>query len=275
MTKIITHDGKGHQDDFLATCVCIHQLNAPAFRAKCLEEQLLDSDNWVLDQGNKFEPELHNFDHHQLKKEICSLTMVLDYFYGENYREYLPQLRFIEILDSYGSKKAAEFAQTKLENFETISSPIASSIIRIFSKIDGEIVDPFYSIMKEIGKDLCEKIEETQLLLMELENSKILIHENIKILDVSCCKVPKNCKHDILPTKLYCKKKNINPEVILSKDSRQNGFRMISINTDGLKFIPCEKSYYTHVSGVLTGFENYEDYKFILDHSKNVNSNNL
>jgi hypothetical protein len=264
MIKIISHDGKGHQDDFLATCVCIYKLNAPAYRIKVTEENLKSADDWVLDQGRKFEPEMHNFDHHQIEEEICAFTMVLDYFYGENYRDLMPQLRFIEIFDSYGPKKAAEFIEIKEENLDVIASPIYISIIRLFSKIEGEIKEPFYSIMLEIGRDICVKIEDTVNLLSCLKDSKYFEIFGIKVLDTTNCTPPDGYKHDSLPTKLYSKNNDLEPEVILTKDTRQNGYRMVSINTDSLKFLPNEKSYFTHNSGFLTGFLNYEDYKEIL-----------
>jgi len=72
--KILVHDGKAHQDDFLAACVCIYKLNAPAFREKFKEEDLKNPNCWVLDQGRSFDTTLNNFDHHQIKKEICAFT---------------------------------------------------------------------------------------------------------------------------------------------------------------------------------------------------------
>ena len=275
MVEIITHDGRGHQDDFLATCVCIFKLNAPAYRLKILEEHLQSPNFWVLDQGRKFEPELHNFDHHQIEQEICAFTMVLDHFYKVDYREFMPQLKFIEIFDSYGPKKAAEFAGIKEENLEFIASPIYLSMIKAFSKIEGEIKDPFYSIMKEIGQDICLKIENTESLLNCLNLSRYFEFEEIKILDTTLCSPPEGFKHDALPTKLYCKKHKLEPEIILTIDSRQNGYRMVSVNTDSFKFVPNEKSYFTHNSGFLTGFSNYDDYRYILINSKGKHGNLL
>lgn len=266
MNKIIVHDGKAHQDDFLAACVCIYKLNCPAFREKFKDEHLLDSKIWVLDQGRKFEPELHNFDHHQIEQEICAFTMVLDYFYEENYREFLPQLRYVEIFDSYGPSSAAKFAQIPIDSVEIISSPVYTSIIRVFSKINGEILDPMYSVMKEIGKEICEQIENSKIVFEILNTSRFFEYNNIKILDTTCCKMKEGIRHDQLPTKIYCKLNKLNPQLILTKDLRQNGFRLVSINTDDVKFIQNDEiSYFTHNSGFLTNFPNYEDYKKIID----------
>ena len=142
---IIVHDGRAHEDDFLATCVLIYKTNQRALRTKFTSEHLENSEYWVVDQGLSFNQQLHNFDHHHIKEEICGFTMVLDYFYGKTYREDFPQLRFVEIYDSYGSKSAAKFAKVSEESLSIIHSPIRNSIISVFSKINGEINDPMYT----------------------------------------------------------------------------------------------------------------------------------
>jgi hypothetical protein len=264
-SRIVTHNGKGHQDDFLATCVCIHKLQAPAFRSKFTDDNLLDSNCWVLDQGRSFDFTLHNFDHHQIEEEICAFTMVLDFFYGKDYRRFLPQLRYVEIFDSYGPSAAAKFAEMPVDSIEIVSSPIHIGMMRIFSKIEGEILDPMYSIMKSIGEELCSQIENVELLFKILGDSRFFEHNGIKILDTTKCTMPEGMKHDQLPTKIFCKDRNLDPQLILTKDSRQDGFRLVSINTNDIKFIQNEISYFTHNSGFLTNFPNYEDYKKIIE----------
>lgn len=263
---IFVHDGKAHADDFLAACVCLFKLNQDLFRSKPTEKMFENLDFWILDQGNRFEPALHNFDHHHLKLEICSFTMVLDYFYGKNYRQYLPNLQFIEIYDSFGSTKAADFIGMKQNKLDLITSPIHSSILRSFSKINGIVKDPFISIMKLIGEEICEKIEKTETLLKVLEeNCCFYEFEGIKILDTTKCKIPENrFTHDQLPTKIWCKNKKINPSVVLTLDSREkNAYRMVCTN-NSLLFKPNKFCSFTHSSGFLTSFNNYNDFKEIL-----------
>jgi hypothetical protein len=264
---IIVHDGRAHEDDFLATCVLIYKTNQRALRTKFTSEHLENSEYWVVDQGLSFNPELHNFDHHHIKEEICGFTMVLDYFYGKDYREDFPQLRFVEIYDSYGSKSAAKFAKVSEESLSIINSPIRNSIISVFSKITGEINDPMYSVMKEIGKSICEEIENCKKLMQMIENGvQYYSFENIKILDVTNCKLDEGFKIENLPTRKYCKDKKIEVDVVLTIDSRNSngGYRMVSNNVDVIKFLPNEKSYFCHNSGFLIAFNNLDDYKQIL-----------
>lgn len=263
--KIVIHDGRAHADDFLAACVCRHRLGFPVFRQACDDSMLGDSSVWVLDQGRRFEPLLHNFDHHQIEEEICAFTMVLDHFYGGGYREYMPNLRYVEIFDSYGPKKAAEFAGIKEDSLDLITSPIHTSLLKVFSGLEGEVREPFISLMGQIGKEICDQIEIKEELMAVLTNQATIFEYNgISVLDTTSCFVPEGMGHDHLPTKMWCKKNNFNPEVILNVDSRGNGYRMVSINTNSLKFLPNEKSTFTHNSGFLTVFPDLMDYQTIL-----------
>ena len=264
--RIIVHDGQAHADDFLAACVCHYKTGAPVIRAPASSEMLDDPQVWVLDQGGAFDPNLHNFDHHQIQQEICSLTMVLDYFFGPGYRNSVRGLRFLEIMDSYGSKRAADFAGVSQESLEIISSPIHSAILKAFSRADGFVGDSMMEIMWSVGRELCNQITDSQKLFDALtEGYAIMECSGIKVLDVSRCVPPSGYDHDSLPTKAWCRDKGVKPEVILTKDSRHKGsYRMVSINTESLRFLSNGRSSFTHASGLLTSFDNYNDHQEIL-----------
>ena len=267
---IIVHDGKAHTDDFLATCVLTHKLNCRAIRTKYTQEHLEDKSCWVIDQGMSFDPEMHNFDHHHIKEEICSFTMVLDYFYGKDYRKIFPQMRFIEIMDSYGPKAASKFSGASESALDLAYNPICEAMLNVFSKTSGEINDPIYSIMKDMGKYICEKIESSTVLLNIIAiGHKSYEYDGIKIFDVSNC-IPNGFNAEDLPTKLYCKINKIDLDVVLTKDSRGGGYRMISQNTDKIKFLPNVKSYFCHNSGFLICFNNIDDYKDILSNHSEI-----
>lgn len=266
MTKIVVHNGKAHQDDFLAACVCAYKLDAPIFRCSPTEKDLTDPNVWVLDQGGDFNCSLHNFDHHQIEEKICSFTMILDYFYNNDFREYLPYLRFLEIYDSYGPKPAADFAEMKIDSLDFVTSPIHLCMVRIFSKIEGEVYDPIYSVMKSIGEEICNQIESIEELLDTLEESEFFDYSKYRILDVTKCIPPEGYRFDQLPTKIYCKVKKEHADIILTPDSRNpENFRMISTNLDVARFKKNEISEFTHNSGFLTTFNDYSKFSYILD----------
>lgn len=264
---IVVHRGRAHVDDFLAACVCLHKTSMPLFRMDADSATLDDPSCWVLDQGMRFEPHLHNFDHHHLAERICSLTMVLDYFYDASYRLHFPQLAYIEIHDSAGSSKAGRFAGLPYEGLEISSSLMQHLLLKSFSKIEGRVEDPFASIMSSMGGELCGRIEELPMLISELDNkAKIIDFYGFKVLDVTNCLSE---EPDRLPTKSWCEVRGIAPSLILTRDSRKKGqTRMVSVNKS-IRFIQNPDCKYTHPSGFLTVFEKFEDWERILLFSVN------
>lgn len=263
---IVVHDGRAHADDFLAACVCRHRLGLPVFRSKFSESMLEDPSVWVLDQGRRFEPELHNFDHHQIKEESCAFTMVLDHFYGRGYRDSWPALKYVEIIDSHGPKKAALFAGVSEDSLDITLSPIHSSMTAAFSRVEGEVPEFFLKVMEMVGQEICSRIESESVLFASLDNGhRLFDHGTTKVLDVCSCSPPNGFSHEHLPTKQWSKARGQEPEVILTRDPRQGGYRMVSINTDSMKFNPHPKAYFTHVSGFLTAFREYGDHMELLD----------
>lgn len=218
-----------------------------------------------------FNPDLHNFDHHQTDDEICSLTMVLDHFYGPSYREYIPQLTYIEIYDSQGSSMAAKFAGVPPEALDISSSLIQQFVLKAFSRLDGEVKDPFYSIMKDVGREICTKIEDMGLMMDELDRyAKVVRFSGIDVLDVTGCSAK---EPDQLPTKHWCKSRGISPSVILTKDSRREGsFRMVSVDKSAVKFPSDPRCQFVHASGFLASFDRLEDWENILAKALNQTS---
>lgn len=266
---IVVHDGRAHADDFLAACVCRHRLGLPVFRSKCDGGMLADPAVWVLDQGRRFEPDLHNFDHHQLEEESCAFTMVLDHFYGRDYRDSWPALRYVEIFDSHGPKKAAAFAGVPEESMEITLSPIHSGITAAFSQVEGEVPDFFLKVMEMVGAEICSRIESEGVLFESIDRGhRLFEHAGAKVLDVCACVPPEGFSHENLPTKQWSKARGHDPEVILTRDPRQGGYRLVSINTDSTRFPPHPKAYFTHASGFLTAFREYDDHLEILSAAK-------
>ena len=179
-------------------------------------------------------------------------------------------MRFVEIMDSYGPKAASKFSGASESALDLAYNPICEAMLNVFSKTSGEINDPIYSIMKDMGKYICEKIESSTVLLTIIAiGHKSYEYDGIKIFEVSNC-IPNGFNAEDLPTKLYCKINKIDLDVVLTKDSRGGGYRMISQNTDKIKFLPNVKSYFCHNSGFLICFNNIDDYKYILSNHSEI-----
>lgn len=78
---IITHDGLAHADEIFTIALILKVLGAVEIERRRLvtEVELNDPSVWVLDQASRYEPALHNFDHHQDKALSATNVLVLDY----------------------------------------------------------------------------------------------------------------------------------------------------------------------------------------------------
>ena len=66
-----------------------------------------------MDVGGRYEPELMNFDHHQDVSLSCSLVLVLRHVYGLSVMSRV--LRFIDVADRFGVKRASEEVGVRLD----------------------------------------------------------------------------------------------------------------------------------------------------------------
>ena len=132
MKKIITHPGHAHRDDFLACCVALASTNTEPHivRTDDIEpEDFEDPDTWIIDVGFRHNPELNNFDHHQLPKDheaCCALTLVLRKLgLYEDAIKALPWVRMLEIWDSKGPMSVSK-------HLEHEQLPNAANLIKAF-----------------------------------------------------------------------------------------------------------------------------------------------
>jgi hypothetical protein len=118
--KIVTHREPRHADDFIA--VSLLKMSYPNAIIETVHPQLvpseyfLDKEVCLVDVGGRYEPELFNFDHHQDLNISCSLILVLKHMYGLSLISRV--LRFIDIADRYGVKKASEDVGVPLDSEE-------------------------------------------------------------------------------------------------------------------------------------------------------------
>lgn len=99
--RIITHTGKAHLDELVGSALLtlvkerqpdeiIRQENRET--EKWIEEDALDTGDWVLDCGLVFDPERQMFDHHQDGSLPSTALMIFD--------EYFPELKNSRLHDS-------------------------------------------------------------------------------------------------------------------------------------------------------------------------------
>jgi len=109
-SKIVVHSGQTHADDLLSIGFAVALLGhpVPVYRRDPTPEEMADPATLVLDVGGRLEPELSNFDHHQLSRDAapaCALSLFLAHVAPEqlqNLRRFCSWFNSMELLDSKG-----------------------------------------------------------------------------------------------------------------------------------------------------------------------------
>lgn len=115
---IITHPGSAHFDEFFAICLILAKNPGVDFRIERREPSKEELDNpeiWVVDIGERLEPERRNFDHHQNIDHPASFVLVSDYLGLSTDLRTLPWFDFKDKIDRFGpGKTGAEIGTNRL-----------------------------------------------------------------------------------------------------------------------------------------------------------------
>jgi len=167
---IVTHPGHAHRDDFLSVCfvlaMCAEKHNYPSLKRRDpTEDDLNDPSIVVLDVGEKHQPELSNFDHHQFDRDsepVCALTLILQNM--TIYEEANRGFRWLNVTEKFDSKGPFYVANEIGVEWNKISdatfSPIEEVILHRFSKFTGfHPKSSIYILMTTIGEELLKNLE--------------------------------------------------------------------------------------------------------------------
>lgn len=158
-TTILTHPGSAHKDEFIACCILLAERAAPIVRREPTETDLGDSAILVLDVGHRHEPELNNFDHHQIPRDqppTCSISLILQALdlYADA-RAFCDWLEPAEWFDCRGPNETARWLGIDREIVNKLHSPIDGTLLRRFAAgTQHEPGEPLWEIMRFIGEDL-------------------------------------------------------------------------------------------------------------------------
>lgn len=167
--KIIVHPGHAHRDDFLFVCfvlaMCKEHNVVPMVERKNPTEAELNNPYVVVgDVGERHEPKLSNFDHHQFERDhepVCALTLLLKdmTIYDESIRGF----RWLESTEKFDSKGPHYVANELGIEWNKISdatfSPIEEVILHMFSK-STEVNETMIELMTSFGSELLNTLEQ-------------------------------------------------------------------------------------------------------------------
>ena len=160
---IITHPGGAHKDDFLACSVLLSNHHVSIFRRDPTEQELEDPEVAVVDIGHQHDPDLNNFDHHQLPRDhepTCALSLVLQKFeIYEDTKEFCSWLETTEWFDCRGPHDTAEWLGVDREAMAKLNSPLDVTMFQAFAKQkEHHPGEPVWEVMKMMGTDLVQYV---------------------------------------------------------------------------------------------------------------------
>ena len=160
---IITHPGGAHKDDFLACSVLLSNHPVSIFRRDPTEQELEDPEVAVVDIGHQHDPDLNNFDHHQLPRDhepTCALSLVLQKFeIYEDTKEFCSWLETTEWFDCRGPHDTAEWLGVDREAMAKLNSPLDVTMFQAFAKKkEHHPGEPVWEVMKMMGTDLVQYV---------------------------------------------------------------------------------------------------------------------
>ena len=160
---IITHPGGAHKDDFLACSVLLSNHPVSIFRRDPTEQELEDPEVAVVDIGHQHDPELNNFDHHQLPRDhepTCALSLVLQKLeIYEDTKEFYSWLETTEWFDCRGPHDTAEWLGVDREAMAKLNSPLDVTMFQAFAKQkEHHPGEPVWEVMKMMGTDLVQYV---------------------------------------------------------------------------------------------------------------------
>lgn len=195
-TKIVTHYGKAHRDEFLACCVILfteYRLGHLCFveRRVATSSDLSSNTVWVVDTGKDYNPAQLNFDHHHLHNDMCALDQVLLHVLGANvygnYKAVSPWLKSTTFHDNSGAKVAADKLGIELSSYMATRSPIEMFVLDRFAEVMVIHCESHLAmLMRDIGRMIVTAAEHMNEELPTMINDmpSPIDHAGVRLWDI-------------------------------------------------------------------------------------------
>jgi len=164
-SKILTHPGGAHKDDFLACSLLVARYGVPVVRTNPTDEDLRDPGTAVVDIGYSHDPAKGNFDHHQFDADhvpTCALSLVLDHLgLLEDARRFCEWLEPAEWLDCRGPVDTCNWLGIERDILGKLNSPMDVTLLRRFSACSqAGPGDSLWEVMRWVGEDLIDYLTQ-------------------------------------------------------------------------------------------------------------------
>jgi hypothetical protein len=212
---VITHPGSAHFDEVTAISLLLATYTDKEFHIERRIPAASELDNpgiWVIDTGNRYEPEKHNFDHHQSLDCPASFVLVAEYLGLSEELSVMPWWDFKDEVDRFGPQRASVKynAGDDLVN----RNPVEDWLVAYFaSEVEKSI-----PLLRDFGKYL---IDEARKLKRQIE-----IWQTSKRLEIAGLSAIISETRGSIGLEEFRRLESNPPDIVISMDSRDDGWRL-------------------------------------------------
>lgn len=247
ITRVVTHSGMAHRDDFIAACIAstltndIVRLNDRSRdpkekdeNAALLHQYQQDEHTIVLDVGLQDNPDLNNFDHHQDRDGKlgipCSLTLLAKKFgLHEEFKKSAPWYDIIDFRDRNGPAKLAQELGISEETMTKLEDPVMNNTLKNFSRFQGKVNENFVeTYMRPLGEQILRSNAMFLADYKRIEECKIEEIGGLRVLVDTC-----NPPSDIDASKAFCRNNHI--DVTVRENTKDNTTTVTRTTSDETK----------------------------------------
>jgi len=287
--KIVSHKPPRHLDDFISLIFLKSKyedskIEFVAPQDSILEEYRKDKNIILVDVGSDYNPTLKNYDHHQDLNLPCSFILVIENEFPQ-YRYILdnPVIKFIDINDRYGFKKACEefniSPSKRIDDMRKVillsepfkDSDLSKIVVSIFIDIVKKVkdyntfIEIYYKELDNIGilegaKERIKKEEEE--FKRKIESAKIFERNGLKVVYSTESFSPFHYRvFNILKVDLIIERNSMNKE---HTSIIKNTSSPIANNLDLSKVFDFYRKVFIHKNGFIAVIDEYIENIFIL-----------
>ncbi len=241
--KIITHPGSAHFDDVTAVSLVLAVYENTDFdieRREPTREELEDPDIWVIDTGDRYEPEKHNFDHHQSLECPASFVLVARYLGLAERLSIMPWWNFKDEVDRFGSRSSSiKFnAGDDLINRNPVEDWLAASF--------ASDTENTTSLLKSFGQYLLDEADKLKKQIEVLRTSTRI--------EISGVPAVISETRETIGLEEFRRLEDNPPDIVISMDRRDDGWRIFRYEgtlVDLTRISDDERVSFAHKSGFL------------------------
>ena len=159
----VTHPGQAHRDDTLTAAILLGSgMVRTIYRREPTVEEIKVQSILVFDAGERFAPNLNNYDHHQNPKLPCALHLIAEHVLDwKNPERAFPWWNAVDIQDRFGPRAMLQKFGADPGLAGVFKDPLGAGLVRLFGQmnelklmLNAGDTDPFVEILQEIGAGL-------------------------------------------------------------------------------------------------------------------------